>query len=335
MYKYIGLDAHSSTCTFCVLDEQGREIDLTTMATNGRMLVNYVKELGGAKKLTFEECELSGWLHQLFNKEVEELIVCNPVMNREFKRAKTDKIDARKLAKLLRGGFLTPVFHDGSKREQLRSVVSAYQDIVEEAVRLKNRYKSVYRKDGKMLRGSAVYSDESLLDGLENSGLKFVGGHIYDMIALFEKKRQELLKELIRCSKQFKEVALLKQIPGIGDIHSAKIVSQVVDPRRFRNKNKYYSYCGLIRHKRISGENQYGSARGGYNRILKSVYKTAGQTVIRGENGLRRYYDALREKGTSHENAYNAVCRKIAAISLSIWRKSAKYDENLVNAQAI
>jgi len=40
MTKYIGLDAHSSTCTFNVTDERGREIDNTTLETNGRLRSN-------------------------------------------------------------------------------------------------------------------------------------------------------------------------------------------------------------------------------------------------------------------------------------------------------
>ena len=54
-------------------------------------------------------------------------------------------MDARKLSNLLRGGFLISVYHDGSKREQFRSLMSGYQDLIEEGVRLKNRYKSFPR----------------------------------------------------------------------------------------------------------------------------------------------------------------------------------------------
>ena len=101
MEKYIGMDAHSSTCSLCVMDERGREIDSTVIETNGRLLVGYIKSIAGRKKLTFEECELSRWLYDILKDEVDELIVCNPVHNREYKKAKTDKLDARKLAKLL------------------------------------------------------------------------------------------------------------------------------------------------------------------------------------------------------------------------------------------
>ena len=59
MDKYIGMDAHMSTCTFCVTDKNGRELDNTTLETNGRLIVNYLRDIPGIKKLTFEECELS------------------------------------------------------------------------------------------------------------------------------------------------------------------------------------------------------------------------------------------------------------------------------------
>lgn len=335
MVKHIGLDAHSSTSTFNVTDKMGRELDNTTIETNGRLLINYIRGIEGVKKLTFEECELSSWLYELLRPEVEELIVCNPVANKDYKKIKTDKMDARKLSKLLRGGFLIPVYHDGSSREQFRSLLSGYQDLVEEAVRLKNRYKSLFRKDGKKVKGGTLYNDESFLEGLERSDFKFVGTQIYNLLEKLEESRKKYLKEILEQSKRFKEIKYLKSIPGIGTIQAAKIVSQVINPKRFANKYKYFSYCGLVRHKRISDGRGYGSEKIWGNRILKCVYKMAGHSALKGSSGLRRYYDSLRLKGISHDNAYNAVCRKIAAISLSLWRKSEKYNDKLVEGNLI
>lgn len=330
MKYYIGMDAHSSSCTFCVVDERGREVDHTTLATNGKLIVNYLRSLKGTKKLTFEECELSRWLFGIIKPEVDELIVCNPVANREYKKAKTDKLDARKLARLLRGNFLTPVYHDGSEREKFRDLMSSYQDIVDEGVRLKNRYKSLFRKNGQKFRGEKLYNDENLLVGLTKPADRFIGVQLYRLLESLEKSRQAYLKEILRSNKRFKEIRCLKSVPGLGDIQSAKIVAQVVDPKRFANKYKYYSYCGLVRHPKDSAGKSYGSTKIWGNRILKCVYKMAGHAVLKGQSRLRLYYDTLREQGTSHENAANAVCRKIAAISLSVWKNNSKYDEKKV-----
>lgn len=329
--KYIGLDAHASSCTFCVVDGQGREQDLTVLATNGKLIVNYLRSVEGKKKLTFEECELSRWLHGIIKPEVDELIVCNPVENRSYKKAKTDKLDARNLAGLLRGDFLKPVYHDGSERERFRDLMSSYEDIVCEGVRIKNRYKSLFRKSGSRISGERIYTDESLLEGLPKTGKQFIGNHTYKILQVLEASRQEYLVEISRCSKRFKETKYLKSIPCIGDIRAAQIISQVVDPVRFASKYKYYSYCGLVRHQCESGGKSYGSTRIWGNRILKCVYKMAGHSAIRGTSQLRVYYDRLRAKGMCHDNAYNAVCRKIAAISLSVWKKKCKYDEKKVD----
>ena len=227
---------------------------------------------------------------------------------------------------------MTQVFHDGSERERFRNLMSSYQDIIDEGVRLKNRYKSLFRKNGQRIRGEALYNDENLLEGLPRSEDRFIGSHFYRLLANLEQSRQAYIKEICQYSKKFKELKLLKTLPGIGDIQAAKIVSQVVNPHRFETKYKYYSYCGLVRHTRTSADRSYGTRKIWGNRILKCAYKMAGHAVLKGNSQLRVYYDDLRQRGISHDNAYNAVCRKIAAISLSLWKHNKRYDEHMIRA---
>ena len=82
MMKYIGLDAHISSCSFHVLDSFGKSLDWCELPTNGAMLVKHVKEIEGEKILCFEETGLSRWLYGLLHREVDKLIVCDPVKNR-------------------------------------------------------------------------------------------------------------------------------------------------------------------------------------------------------------------------------------------------------------
>lgn len=333
MKQYIGLDAHSSSSTFSVMTTEGKEIDNTTIETNGRLLIRYLRGLSGEKILTFEESELSFWLSAILKKEVDKLVVCNPVANNGYKEKKTDKLDARKLAQLLRGNFLTGVYHDGTDREKFRHLMSGYQDVVEEGVRLKNRYKSLFRKGGKKIKGETVYNDESLLKDLGNPDFKFMGTQIYQLLKETEKIRQAYIKEIKKYIRRFKETKYIKTIPGIGPIQTAKIISQVINPYRFKNKYKYYNYCGLVRHQKISGGRKYGSEKIWGNRTLKGVYKMAAHSALRGNSALRYYYDCLRLKGTSDKNARNAVSRKIAAISLTLWKNNKLYNDELLREQ--
>jgi len=312
------------------MNERGVELDNTTIRTNGRLLVNYLKSIKGNTILTFEECELSSWLYEILSKEVTELVVCNPVYNKDCKAKKTDKLDARKLAKLLRGNFLTPVFHDGSDREKFRDLMSAYTDLVEEAVRIKLRYKSLFRKSGNRIDGEKLYTNENFLKDLKRKDYNFIGTSLYHLLQEMENNRRQYKKEIIKVSKKFKEIRKFKTIHGIGDIRAAQISAQVIDPRRFPNKYQYYSYCGLVRHRQISGNREYGSKKIWGNRALKCVYKMAAHDAIKGNNGLSSYYKSLRKKGINDKNARNAVARKIAAISLSLWKNNCNYDDSKV-----
>ena len=310
--------------------EQGQCSDDVKVVTNGRLLREYVRSIPGEKKITFEECELSSWLYEMFKNEECEILVCNPIENKNYKKAKTDKIDARNLADLLRGDFLKPVYHDGSDREKFRDLMSGYQQLVDDAVKIKNRYKSLFRKGGKRHIGMKIYNDENLLEELDRKDLKFVGTRTYELLGEMEKQRKEYVSEIKKYSKKFKEIRILKNIPGIGDIQASKIVAQVIDPRRFKNKYKYFSYCGLVRHKQISGDKSYGDRKIWGNRALKCVYKMAAHSALKGNNEFREYYDCLRSKGTGHKGASNAVSRKIAAISLALWKNNTRFDPKKV-----
>lgn len=330
MKKYIGLDAHSSTCSFCVVDKTGKVLDSVKISTNGRLLREYVRNIPGEKSLTFEECELSSWLYEMFKNEDCEMLVCNPVENKSYKKAKTDKLDARRLADLLRGNFLTSVYHDGSEREKFRDLMSGYQQLTDDAVKIKNRYKSLFRKDGSRPIGSKVYNDENLLKDLSRKDLQFVGKQMYHLLEEMERCRKEYLIEIKKYSKNFKEIQVLKTLNGIKDIQASKIVAQVIDPRRFKNKHKYFSYCGLVRHRQTSGDKNYGDKKIWGNRTLKCVYKMAANSALKGNNVFRKYYDHLRRNGSSHKNARNSVSRKIAAVSLQLWKNNVKFKPEMV-----
>lgn len=330
MTHYIGMDAHTSICVFSVVDDSGAEVSQFKAPTNGAALVDYIRSIPAPRQLVIEECELSSWLFEVLNGEVDKLIVCNPAGNTQYKRAKTDKLDARNLALLLRGGYLTPVYHDGSRTERLRGLMSGYQDVVDTGVSLKNRYKSLFRKSGLPARGDGLYADESLLEGLPRPDQRFIGHGLYRLIEATEAERLKYCAAIKELSRRFREIKLLKGIPGIGEIQAAKILAQVITAERFSDKHRFWSYCGLVRYKQESAGKARGSKRARGNRVLKCVFKMAAKSVLSGGNELREYYDGLRAKGTGDKAARNAVSRKIAAIALSVLKHKSPYDSSRV-----
>src|SRR5512140_2088768 len=78
--------------------------------------------------------------------QVEEVVVCNPRRNALLKEgSKSDKVDARKLADLLRTGMLRPVYHGENGLRTLRELGRSYQTISKDLTRVMNRLKALYR----------------------------------------------------------------------------------------------------------------------------------------------------------------------------------------------
>ena len=82
-----------------------------------------------------------------------------------------------------------------------------------------------------------------------------------------EKQRLQFVQEMKRQEKKFPEILFLKTIPGIKTIQACKIVAMVVTPDRFPSKYKFFSYCGLVKHPRGSGGQDYGKNKGWGNPV--------------------------------------------------------------------
>ena len=110
--KYIGMDVHQATISVAVLDDRGKLIMECILETKAATMVEFLKGLQGSLSVTFEEGTSAAWLHDLLKPQVSHLVVCDPRKNALLKDgSKSDRIDARKLAELLRGGQLSPVYH--------------------------------------------------------------------------------------------------------------------------------------------------------------------------------------------------------------------------------
>src|SRR5260221_3916113 len=102
--KYIGLDVHQATISAAVLDYTGKLVFECIMEPKAAAILQFIHGLRGSSHVTFEEGICAAWLHDLLNPHVTEVLVCNPRKNALLKVGnKSDRIDARKLADLLRG----------------------------------------------------------------------------------------------------------------------------------------------------------------------------------------------------------------------------------------
>src|SRR5438270_10817922 len=126
--KYIGLDVHQATICVAVMDAKGKVVMESILETKATTILEFFAGLRGTLSVTFEEGTWAAWLYDLLKPHVDKLVVCNPRKNALLKDGnKSDRIDARKLAELLRLDNLKPVYHGETGvrmlREDRKSVV--------------------------------------------------------------------------------------------------------------------------------------------------------------------------------------------------------------------
>lgn len=284
-------------------------------------LKSYLDNLKGTKILTIEESTSSQWLYIELKNSVDKIIICDPCRNHLLSEgAKTDKIDAIKLVQLLKSNLLKEVYHTGNDLIYIRKIVSAYDDLILAGVRLKNQRSALFRANGK---------DHKKEEGLELASEQFVLEGIDRAIESYEKEKQRYENEFIKLAKKYPSIQLIKSMPGIGAINAVKVMAYVVEARRFKTKGQFLSYCGLIKHDRISGGKSYGKKNPRFCRPLKGVFKTAAITAIPENRGnpLRDYYFYLiQEKRYADYDARNAIARRIAVLTLGVLKSEKKFE---------
>jgi hypothetical protein len=144
--KYIGLDVHQATISAVVLDSTGRPVMESILETKAATILQFIDGLRGSLHVTFEEGTCAAWLHDLLKPHVTKVLVCDPRKNALLKEGnKNDRIDARKLASLLRGGLLSAVYHGENGVRALKELARSYLAITQDLTRVMNRLKALYR----------------------------------------------------------------------------------------------------------------------------------------------------------------------------------------------
>jgi len=247
-----------------------------------------------------------------------ELSSATPRRNRLLEDGpKNDKIDARKLSILLRGGILSEVYHSTDGLYKLRKLERAYTAVVKAGVRLYNQKSALYRGMGKS------YQDE---ESIESKLEAFILENINSGIDQYLHRKKAYESQIGKMCRKNKLLRRQCDLPGIDKIFAFKIVSKVIDAHRFPTAGHYLVYCGLVKYKKESGGKNYGKRKPQYCRILKYVYKSAAETTLRYDNPMREYYDYLRGKGIAHHNAKQAVARYIAKVSYGMMKTGEKYE---------
>ena len=339
---YVGLDVHKASICIGVLNADGKSVMESVVETSAATVLDFLKGLRGHVEVTFEEGTHAAWLYDVLKPTKAKVIVCNPRKNQLLNDGnKSDKVDARKLAQLLRAGLVSPVYHGEHGVRDLKELVRSYEYLVEDSTRVMNRIKALYRSRAIACAGTNVYKSqqrETWLAKLPEAGVRARASRLYSELDHLTSLRREARQAMLVECRRHAASQILHQVPTLGTVRIAQLIAAVATPHRFRSKRQFWSYCGLAVRTRSSADHHFVSGgirraakattRGltpDHNRTLKYVFKSAALTASRYEP-FKSWYAELLARGLRPELARVTVARKIAAITLAVWKKGEAFD---------
>lgn len=331
----VGIDAHYRLYVLCVLDESGEVVQERTIRGGPSAVANFLRSLGEPARVCFEASCGYGTLHDALAAVAKEVTVAHPGQLRLIFRSKQkhDRVDARKLAKLLHLGEVPPVHVPASEVRAWRALIEFRRGLVMKQTRAKNTLRALLRSHGlAMPRGNVLWTRRGVewAAAVELSAMETLKRDLLlKEIAFYEEAIKDAEKRLNGFAKERAGVALLQTIPGVGARTAEAFAAYVDDPGRFTRSRQAGAYFGLV----PSLDQSAGKAR--YGRItregpgtVRGMLTEAAWQAIRRSPSLRAFHERVTHgKKERKALAVIATARHLAEVMLAMMRSGEPWRE--------
>jgi transposase len=332
----VGLDLGDRSSFYCVLDETGEVILERSVSTTPKALTQVFGRMPRSR-VALETGAHSPWVSRLLTQLGHEGIVAHARNVRLIgeSRRKDDRIDARTLARLARidPQLLSPVQHRSAKAQIHLTVIRARAELVSARTALVNSARGLAKSYGERLRKCGTQQvGQELAAGLSVELREALEPLLREVESLNERIKESDRRIEQIAQEVYPEVALLKQVKGVGNLIALAFVLTIEDPHRFRKSRDVGCFLGLRPGRRNSGQSQpqmHISKEG--DRYLRTLMVQGAHYILGpfGEDSdLRRWGRRLAERGgkNAKKRAIVAVARKLAVLLHRLWVSGEVYE---------
>lgn len=341
---YVGIDVHKKTWHFTTIHGDSKKSK--SIESDAQQLYTYLSNR--YPNATFKACYEAGCFGFKIKEDLDRLgietIVINPAdipTTDKEKRTKTDPVDSAKLAMHLKNGSIRGIYAPSKEQQEDRALFRHREFLVRQIVRNKNKIKSILAFNGikvpTELSGASQQWSNAFINWLKKVKFKTgVGDFVFeDLIDHLEGLLERKKKTTKRISRLLKEKhreqsELLSTVPGLGPIAIASILVEGFGVERFKHRDQYLSYIGLIPTEHSSGESRkIGHLIKRFNRNLRKTFIECAWVAVREDPALTEYYEncCLRMKKTQ---AIVKVARKLATRSRYVLKNNQSYVKGVV-----
>ena len=328
--RAIGLDVHRDFCEVAIC-EAGRVRSAGRVQTTPERLELFARSLGADDRVALEVTGAAWEIARILEPHVRRVVVVSPDdTGIRQARAKTDRLDARTLARLVWAGELDAVWMPDERCRVMRRRLARREQLVRARSRAKNEIHAVLMR---RLQGRPPMSDLFGVKGRawlrtlelpveEAETLESVMRQIEFLDAEIAAVERLIAREVLGSP----DARRLMTVPGVNVICAATFLAAIGDIRRFRSARALVAYLGLDPRVRQSGTEP---ARGG--RISKRgsgsvrwALVEAATSVVRQPGPLRAFYQRLRAR-RGHGKAIVASARKLASLFWCLLSRGEDY----------
>lgn len=322
---YIGFDVHKKSISYCVKASNGTILEEGKLAAKAATLRQWAGRRAEPWHGAMEATLFSGWIYDTLKPYAAELQVGHPAMMKAISAAKKkdDKLDARKVADMVRCNLLPVCYMAPPEMRDLRRLLRYRNLVVAQAVQMKNKISGLLMEVGaeynkQRLHGERYFGE--LLDSLEE-----VPEAVRDLLRLsrgalelFQATQQQLLARLEKHPRLSERIERLRTIPGVGLVTALTWALEIGEPQRFPSIGDAVSYCGLTSALvRSANKQQRGPISKKRNAHLQRVLVEAAKLAPRWNRQLAAVHELELKRG--HRNrASLEVARKLVSYLLAV-----------------
>ena len=316
MAFYAGLDVHKEFIYAQVVDEHGKSILERKFMNTPQALDYFLECVEGSTEFVLEACGMYEPVYDRIEQKGFPVKVAHPLKTRAIAsaRIKTDAIDAKVLANLLRTDLVAESYVPSKEVRELRSLVRRRASLVRQRSHLKHQAHSILLKSGVSALMTDIFGKMGKLF-LQQLELPYAERLALDnLLAIVESFDERInisdvaINGVVQATSSIK---LLTTIPGVGNFSALLVYADVDDIRRFKTAKQLCGYAGLVPSVYQSGNTERrGSITKTGSRLLRWILVQDAHKAVKSDPNLARFFEHLKKKkGT--QKAIVAVARKI------------------------
>jgi transposase len=309
---YGGIDIHKENLAGCIMDKDGNIQREHTFPSSKKAVEKFLCNISNSEiTIAIEACGLWRGIHKILTEMGYQVKLANPKKTHDIaSKKKTDKVDARILADLLRTHYLPEVWIPDEQTLQFRDLTRHKANLT----RLRTQVQGKIR--GYLLRKSVKYSKlskEETLSTLAKEDLDIK--NLIQVYHCIKNEEKEVMKRIKNIAQNKKETTMLMSMPGIAEFSSLMILAEIGDIKRFSNPKELVSYSGLCCGIYQTGTTERTVHNTAVNKWLKWImYECSGRAIMLDPRFQDYYYKIKEKKG--FKTARRAAARKMLTI---IW----------------